>query len=72
MLVLPFRPRQRLTSARRRDLAVLRHLEKRHEEVRDALPELLAALREGTRALLVAPPGAGKTATVAPALRGRS
>jgi len=32
------------------------------------LPELLAALRAGTRALLIAPPGAGKTTTVAPAL----
>jgi ATP-dependent helicase HrpB len=32
------------------------------------LPELLAALRDGTRALLVAPPGAGKTTRVAPAL----
>jgi ATP-dependent helicase HrpB len=36
--------------------------------VRDILPELLAALRDGTRALLVAPPGAGKTTMVAPAL----
>ena len=36
--------------------------------VHDVLPELLAALREGTRALLVAPPGAGKTTQVAPAL----
>ncbi|MFL6776446.1 MAG: ATP-dependent helicase HrpB [Sphingomicrobium sp.] len=34
------------------------------------LPHLLAALREGTRALLVAPPGAGKTTRVAPALLG--
>ena len=32
------------------------------------LPELLAALRDGSRALLVAPPGAGKTTRVAPAL----
>ena len=32
------------------------------------LPDLLAALREGTRALLIAPPGAGKTTRVAPAL----
>ena len=32
------------------------------------LPELLAALSEGTRALLIAPPGAGKTTRVAPAL----
>jgi len=36
--------------------------------IRDVLPELLAALRDGTRALLVAPPGAGKTTMVAPAL----
>ena len=36
--------------------------------VRDVLPELLAALSDGTRALLVAPPGAGKTTQVAPAL----
>ncbi|MFL6754762.1 MAG: helicase-related protein, partial [Sphingomicrobium sp.] len=34
------------------------------------LPHLLAALREGPRALLVAPPGAGKTTRVAPALLG--
>src|SRR5438067_6151953 len=34
------------------------------------LGDLLAALREGTRALLVAPPGAGKTTRVAPALLG--
>ena len=32
------------------------------------LPDLLAALRAGSRALLVAPPGAGKTTRVAPAL----
>jgi len=32
------------------------------------LPDLLAALRAGTRALLIAPPGAGKTTVVAPAL----
>ncbi|MDQ3080555.1 MAG: ATP-dependent helicase HrpB [Pseudomonadota bacterium] len=32
------------------------------------LPDLLAALRESTRALLIAPPGAGKTTRVAPAL----
>jgi ATP-dependent helicase HrpB len=32
------------------------------------LPGLLAALRTGTRALLIAPPGAGKTTRVAPAL----
>src|SRR5207237_3311023 len=34
----------------------------------DVLPNLLAALRENTRALLIAPPGAGKTTRVAPAL----
>src|SRR3954462_14396581 len=39
--------------------------------VRDVLPELLAALRDGSRALLVAPPGAGKTTMVAPALLGQ-
>lgn len=32
------------------------------------LPELLAALRSGTSAVLIAPPGAGKTTAVAPAL----
>ena len=36
--------------------------------VQAVLPELLAALRDSTRALLVAPPGAGKTTMVAPAL----
>ncbi|WP_265571357.1 ATP-dependent helicase HrpB [Sphingomicrobium nitratireducens] len=36
--------------------------------VDDVLPALRDALREGTRALLVAPPGAGKTTRVAPAL----
>src|SRR6476469_4919561 len=36
--------------------------------VDDVLPDLLAALREHSRALLVAPPGAGKTTRVAPAL----
>ena len=34
------------------------------------LPDLLAALRENRRALLIAPPGAGKTTKVAPALLG--
>src|SRR4051812_1172061 len=34
------------------------------------LPDLLAALSEHRRALLVAPPGAGKTTKVAPALLG--
>ena len=37
-----------------------------------ALPELLAALRAGTSAVLIAPPGAGKTTAVAPALLGES
>ncbi|TCM22447.1 ATP-dependent helicase HrpB [Novosphingobium sp. PhB165] len=32
------------------------------------LPELLAALRAGSRAVLIAPPGAGKTTALAPAL----
>ena len=34
------------------------------------LPKLFDALRDGTRALLIAPPGAGKTTAVAPALLG--
>lgn len=34
----------------------------------EVLADLLAALREGPRALLIAPPGAGKTTRVAPAL----
>jgi ATP-dependent helicase HrpB len=34
------------------------------------LPDLLAALREGPSAVLIAPPGAGKTTAVAPALLG--
>jgi ATP-dependent helicase HrpB len=34
------------------------------------LPEVLAALSDGTRALLIAPPGAGKTTRVAPELIG--
>jgi ATP-dependent helicase HrpB len=36
--------------------------------VDDVLPDLLAALRRQSRALLTAPPGAGKTTRVAPAL----
>jgi ATP-dependent helicase HrpB len=36
------------------------------------LPELLASLREQTAAVLVAPPGAGKTTAVAPALLGEA
>jgi len=34
------------------------------------LPDLIAALRDGSNAVLVAPPGAGKTTAVAPALLG--
>ena len=36
--------------------------------IRAVLPKLLAALRDGSNAVLVAPPGAGKTTAVAPAL----
>lgn len=36
--------------------------------VEDILPDLCAALRDGPRALLIAPPGAGKTTRVGPAL----
>ena len=36
--------------------------------IHTVLPDLLATLRDGPRALLVAPPGAGKTTAVAPAL----
>src|SRR6187551_2317013 len=36
--------------------------------IRAVLPDLLAALRERASAVLVAPPGAGKTTAVAPAL----
>ncbi len=36
----------------------------------EVLPQLLDALRHGSRALLVAPPGAGKTTRVAPAILG--
>ena len=38
--------------------------------VDSVLPDLLTALRSGPRALLIAPPGAGKTTRVAPALLG--
>lgn len=38
--------------------------------VEAVLPDLRAALNDGTRAVLVAPPGAGKTTMVAPALLG--
>jgi ATP-dependent helicase HrpB len=40
--------------------------------VEEVLPDLLAALPEQPRALLIAPPGAGKTTKVAPALLGES
>lgn len=36
--------------------------------IHDVLPELLSALRKRTGAVLIAPPGAGKTTAVAPAL----
>ena len=36
--------------------------------IEDVVPELLAALRIGSAAVIVAPPGAGKTTMVAPAL----
>ena len=39
--------------------------------IHDVLPDLLAALDAGPRALLIAPPGAGKTTQVPPALLGR-
>lgn len=38
----------------------------------DVLPDLLAALRDHSSALLIAPPGAGKTTRVAPALLGET
>ncbi|WP_420141076.1 DEAD/DEAH box helicase, partial [Sphingomonas sp.] len=38
--------------------------------IQSVLPALLAALRAGSNAVLVAPPGAGKTTAVAPALLG--
>jgi len=38
--------------------------------VHSILPDLLAVLRDGSSAVLVAPPGAGKTTAVAPALLG--
>jgi ATP-dependent helicase HrpB len=41
-----------------------------HLPIDAALPDLSAALRENRRALLIAPPGAGKTTRVAPALLG--
>ena len=39
-----------------------------NQPIDSVLPDLLAALRTGSRALLIAPPGAGKTTRVAPAL----
>jgi ATP-dependent helicase HrpB len=39
-----------------------------HLPIRDVLPALLAALRKASNAVLIAPPGAGKTTSVAPAL----
>jgi ATP-dependent helicase HrpB len=38
--------------------------------VQEVLPDLLASLRERESAVLIAPPGAGKTTAVAPALLG--
>ncbi|MBW8754305.1 MAG: ATP-dependent helicase HrpB, partial [Sphingomonadales bacterium] len=38
--------------------------------IQAVLPDLLAALREQASAVLIAPPGAGKTTAVAPALLG--
>jgi ATP-dependent helicase HrpB len=43
-----------------------------HLPIDAVLPDLLGALREQARALLIAPPGAGKTTKVAPALLGES
>lgn len=40
--------------------------------IHEVLPDLLAALRAHSNAVLVAPPGAGKTTAVAPALLGES
>ena len=40
--------------------------------IQSVLPQLLAALRAGSNAVLVAPPGAGKTTAVAPALLGEA
>ena len=38
--------------------------------IHSVLPRLLSALRTGSSAVLVAPPGAGKTTAVAPAMIG--
>lgn len=40
--------------------------------IQSVLPDLLGALRAGNNAVLVAPPGAGKTTAVAPALLGEA
>ena len=40
--------------------------------IQSVLPTLLAALRSGANAVVVAPPGAGKTTMVAPALLGET
>ncbi|UUR08150.1 ATP-dependent helicase HrpB [Sphingomonas glaciei] len=40
--------------------------------IHSVLPDLLSALRNGSRALLVAPPGAGKTTVIPPALLDQS
>ena len=42
------------------------------QPIHTVLPDLLATLRENPNAVLVAPPGAGKTTAVAPALLGES
>ena len=36
--------------------------------IETVLPDIRSALRNGTRAVVIAPPGAGKTTAVAPAL----
>jgi ATP-dependent helicase HrpB len=43
-----------------------------HLPIDDVLPDLLSALRGAANAVLIAPPGAGKTTMVAPALLGES
>ena len=40
--------------------------------INDVMPELLQALRAASNAVLIAPPGAGKTTMVAPALLGEA
>ena len=48
------------------------HLPVPHLPVTDSLPALLAALQVGRNAVLIAPPGAGKTTLVPPALLGEA